>query len=390
MGALKTSRIRFGVLVAGWALGVMPALVLTQSAGSQTTGQQQQQQQQPPPPPPPPPPPTPPGSSEQFFFRTTRTAVLGGPALRGRKIDDLVMPVPADNPLTEAKTALGKRLFFDPILSIDKTVSCGTCHLPERGFADDKELAVGVSGRVGKRHSPSLVNRGFGRSHFWDGRSASLEAQVLLPIEDPNEMAMTVTEAVDRLAADESYREAFQAAFDRPIESSDLARALASYLRTIKSTDSPYDRFVNGETDALSAEAQLGLQLFRTRARCVLCHSEPLFTDEQLHNTGVAWRPDADGSGSGSFQDNGRYLVTSQQRDLGKFKTPTLREIANTAPYMHDGSLKTLADVVEFYDQGGRHNPFQMPLVRPLGLTPAEKQALVKFLESLSGTVTGK
>jgi cytochrome c peroxidase len=321
-----------------------------------------------------------------FIIRERLAAVT--PLGRARKLADVVMSVPADNPLTEAKTALGRRLFFDPMLSIDKTVSCATCHLPERAFTDDKALAVGVMGRVGKRHSPSLVNRGFGRSHFWDGRSPTLEAQVLLPIEDPNEMAMTLPEAVTRLAADASYRDEFQAVFARPVESADLARALASFLRTIKSTDSPYDRFVAGAADALSPEAQQGLQIFRIKARCIFCHVEPLFTDESLHNTGVAWRPDADASGSGSFQDNGRYVVTSVQRDLGKFKTPTLREIALTAPYMHDGSLKTLADVVEFYDQGGRRNPFMTPLIRAIGLTAEEKQALVKFLESLTGTVS--
>ena len=295
------------------------------------------------------------------------------------------MAVPADNPITDAKTALGRRLFFDPMLSTDRTVSCATCHDPDRAFADDKPLAVGVFGRVGKRHSPSLVNRGFGRSHFWDGRAATLEAQVLLPIQDPNEMDLTIEEAITRLSANESYRTEFQAAFDRPISQEDLGRALATYLRTIRSGDSPYDRFAAGEPTALSEGQQAGLRLFRGKARCIICHSEPTFTDEQFQNTGVAWRPEA-----GTYQDDGRFAVSGRERERGNFKTPTLREVARTAPYMHDGSLATLDDVIDFYDRGGRPNRNLFPVITPLNLTPEEKRALVTFLESLNGTVTGK
>ncbi len=297
----------------------------------------------------------------------------------------MTMAVPADNPITEAKTALGRRLFFDPLLSNDRTVSCATCHDPERAFADDKALAVGVFGRIGKRHSPSLVNRGFGRSHFWDGRAGTLEAQVLQPIQDPNEMDLSIAEALKRLGASESYRRDFQTAFERPMSEEDLGRALATYLRTIRSGDAPFDRFIAGDQQALSTEQQLGLRIFRSRGRCAICHFEPTFTDEQFQNTGVAWQPEA-----GTYQDDGRYAVSRLERDRGKFKTPTLREIARTAPYMHDGSLATLEDVVNFYDGGGRPNRNLFPVISPLNLTPEEKRALVKFLESLSGTVTGK
>jgi len=293
--------------------------------------------------------------------------------------------VPADNPHTDAKAALGKRLFFDKILSSDRTVSCATCHEPDRAFTDTRPLAVGVFGRVGKRHSPSLVNRAFGRAQFWDGRAATLEVQVVQPISDPNEMDLTIDEAVKRLAEQPSYRDEFQAVFERPVSAEDLGRALATYLRTIRSTDSPYDRFAAGDTAALTAEQQQGLQVFRGKARCTFCHSEPLFTDEQFQNTGVAFKADTT-----SYLDDGRFMVSSQERDRGKFKTPTLREIARTPPYMHDGSLATLAEVVDFYDKGGRPNRNLFPLLRPIGLTDAEKQALVKFLEALSGTVSGK
>jgi cytochrome c peroxidase len=377
------------VLVLGlWASVVMPALVFTQ--GAQGAGQA----------PPPPPPPLPGQTSAPPATVTVRTGrggeavfveaiagvvtlLTGGGRGGSRNLADMSVPVPSDNPLTEARISLGRRLFAEKMLSNDKSVSCATCHLAERAFTDEKTLAVGVFGRVGKRHSPSLVNRGFGRQHFWDGRAATLEAQALLPIPDPNEMDLSLDEAVARLRADATYRAAFDAAFSREITSEDIGRALATFIRTIRSGDSPYDRHIGGIPNSLTAEQQQGLQLFRSRARCTFCHLEPLFTDEQLHNTGVAWNADKQ-----ELMDFGRFDVTKQERDKGKFKTPTLREIALTAPYMHDGSLKTLADVVDFYDQGGRRNPFSSPLIRPIGLTPAEKQALVKFLESLSGRVS--
>lgn len=309
--------------------------------------------------------------------------------LRPRRLADMVMRVPPDNPITDAKAALGRRLFFDRVLSNDRSVSCATCHDPARAFADERPLAVGVFGRVGKRHSPALVNRGFGRSQFWDGRAATLEALAVQPIPDPNEMDLSLNDAVARLAADESYREAFQTVFERPVSADDLARALATYLRTIRSGDSPYDRFIDGDQDALTPQQQLGLRIFRSKGRCIICHGEPMFTDEVFQNTGVAWRVDPE-TATGVYQDQGRFQVTSLERDRGKFKTPTLREVARTAPYMHDGSLATLADVIDFYNTGGRSNPNLFPLVQPLNLMPDEQQALVAFLASLSGTVTGQ
>jgi cytochrome c peroxidase len=368
---------RYWLLVGAWVLA-MPGLAWTQSA---------------PPPPPPTSPPTPPpppggtirilrgGSSDPVFIDFVTRVSNRAP----RKFADEPMPVPPDNPITEAKAALGRRLFFDPLLSIDRSVSCATCHDPDRAFADDRALAVGVFGRIGKRHSPALVNRGYGRAHFWDGRSTSLESQVLLPVVDPNEMAMTLEELESRLKKDESYAAAFQAAFDRPMTLDDVRRALATFLRTVKSSDAPYDRFVAGDAGALSAEAQAGLTLFRGRAFCAVCHREPTFTDEAFHNTGVAFRPD-----TATFADEGRFDVSGNPRDRGKFKTPTLREIARTAPYMHDGSLKTLEEVVEFYNNGGRPNGNLFPVIRPLGLSAQDKAALVAFLESLSGTVSGR
>jgi cytochrome c peroxidase len=369
MGRHTASRIRRTLAAGASVLILAPALVFSQG----------------------PPPGVNPGVQDPAITPSpTRTVVIVRSDGRGlRKLAELTMPVPADNPLTEDKAALGRRLFFDPVLSNDRSVSCATCHDPARAFADGRTLAVGVFGRVGKRHSPSLVNRGFGRTHFWDGRAATLEAQVLQPIVDPNEMDLSLEEAAKRLNDHESYRAAFQSVFGRPISQEDLGRALATYLRTIRSGDAPYDRFIAGDPDGLSSEQQLGLRIFRTKGRCFICHFEPLFSDENFHSTGVAWRIES-GSATGSYQDDGRFLVSSRELDRERFKTPTLREIARTAPYMHDGSQATLADVVDFYDRGGRPNPNLFPAIGPLNLSAEEKQALIAFLEALSGVVTGQ
>jgi cytochrome c peroxidase len=267
---------------------------------------------------------------------------------------DLYMPVPEDNPATIDKVTLGRRLFFDRRLSRDESRSCSSCHRPERAFSDGRQVAVGVFGRTGTRSAPALINRGYGRVFFWDGRTQSLEDTVLRPIGNPLEMDLPVAEAAARVG----------------LPTTEIARALASYLRSILSGDSAFDRFVNGDRTALSAEQQRGLQVFRGKGNCTACHVGPNFTDERTHNTGIAWR-------SGAMADEGA--------GNGAFKTPTLREIARTAPYMHDGSLRSLDDVVDFYDRGGNPNPHLDEEIRPARFTPAEKRGLVAFLRSLNG-----
>ena len=355
------------------------AVVLLQIVlASQTQAPPPQGRGQPSPPPPP--------IRIENTVRGEVTTVIG--SLGPRPLMSAIrVPIPAGNELTEARVDLGRRLFLDPALSRDRSVSCSTCHKQDMAFADEKPLAVGIAGRVGKRHSPALVNRGLGRVQFWDGRATTLEALALMPLLDVNEMDLPPDEAVERLRADPSYVSAFQAAFSRPPSTEDMSRALASFLRVIRSENSAYDRFNAGDKTALTDEQQRGLQIFRTKGRCAICHSEPTFSDENFHNTGVAWRPSAEGPG-GSFQDDGKAAVSRIDRERGMFKTPTLREIARTAPYMHDGSLATLEAVVEFYDKGGRPNPNLFSIIRPLNLTPEEKQALLKFLGSLSGDVT--
>jgi cytochrome c peroxidase len=362
--------MRFRLLTGVWTLLVIPALAVTVAA-RQGTAQ------------------TPPQTGSTSGAATvapSRDRLFVIDSLPQRPIVPLaqmVMPVPAANPATDAKIALGRRLFFDQLVSVDRSVSCATCHNPDQAFTDGKAQAIGVQAKVGRRNSQTLVNRGFGRLHFWDGRAATLEAQVLMPIADANEMAMPLDDLVTRLAGNDSYAAAFQTVFERPVSSEDIGRALAAYVRTIRSGDSPYDKFVAGAADALSAEAQQGLTLFRGKARCGICHREPLFTDEQFYNTGVAVRDDV-------FVDDGRFAVSHNERERGAFKVPTLREVAKTAPYMHDGSLPTLEAVVDFYDAGGRPNRNLMPLIKPLGLTADEKKALIAFLQSLSGVVSGK
>jgi len=292
---------------------------------------------------------------------------------------DLYMPVPEDNSLTVEKIELGRRLFNDRRLSRDGSIACSSCHDPERAFADGRAAPVGVFGRQGRRSAPALINRGYGRAFFWDARSSSLEDQVLKPIQDPNEMDLTLDEASSRVA----------------MERATISQALASYVRSILSGNTPYDRFINGDRTALSAQQQAGLQMFRGKGNCTACHVGPNLSDEKLHNTGVAWRPSATSGGAGQagsgqtgmFADPGRFGITGKEEDLGAFKTPTLREVARTAPYMHDGSLPTLEAVVDFYDDGGRPNLNSDPEIHPLHLAVEEKQALVLFLQSLSGTI---
>lgn len=280
---------------------------------------------------------------------------------------DRFLPAPETNPLTAEKVALGQELFFDVRLSRDQSLACATCHDPAHGFTDARPLAVGVFGRRGVRRVPSLLNRGYGASFFWDGRVRTLEEQVLQPIVNPLEMDLPLEEAVARL---------------RPKVNSieELSQALASYVRTILSGDSPYDRYVAGDRAALNAVELEGLRLFRGKANCVACHLGPNLTDELFHNTGVGFR-------HGRFADPGRFAVTQNPRDLGAFKTPTLRGVASRAPYMHDGSLATLEDVIEHYDRGGIANPSLDEEIRPLRLTAEEKRSLAAFLAALSGPV---
>ncbi len=271
---------------------------------------------------------------------------------------------------------LGRLLFFDPLLSKDRSIACASCHRPELGFADDTALSEGVGGNKTLRNAPSLFNRAYGASFMWDGRAKSLEEQVLLPIQDAREMDLPLTEAIARIRSEESYTGLFDRTFGRPADEEGLSLALASFVRRLKLGDSPVDRFRAGERGALSAEARSGLWFYESRGGCWRCHVGANFTDEDFHNTGI-------GVVEGKPLD-GRFAVTKDEADRGRFKTPTLRGVALTAPYMHDGSLKTLEEVVAFYRRGGHPNSNLDGALAPIEMTDADGVNLVAFLRALS------
>jgi cytochrome c peroxidase len=283
---------------------------------------------------------------------------------------------PKDNPLSAERVKLGRQLFFDPILSADKTVACASCHSPEHGFAGAGERPRGIRGQQTPRKAPSLLNRAYGSAFFWDGRARSLEEQALKPIEDPTEMGSAMPEVLKRLSENDQYKTKFEQAFPDGVTKENLGKAIASFERVLLRGDSPLDRFrEKGQRSAMTAEQRHGQWLYESKGSCWKCHSGPNFTDERFHNTGVSWKKEP--------LDLGRFSVTKVDSDLGKFKTPTLRGLALTAPYMHDGSMKTLDEVVEFYNRGGNKNSNLDPLISPLNLSKEEKDALVAFLKAL-------
>lgn len=294
-----------------------------------------------------------------------------------------VMKVPSDNPVTKAKVELGKQLYFEPRLSRDNTISCASCHDPEKGWSNGEQFATGFNKQVGGRNSPTVLNTGFQRFQFWDGRAGSLEEQALGPIQNPIEMNLTLEEAVERLKAIPAYRKQFQEVFGTDVTAEGIGKAIAAFERTVISADAPYDKFKAGDMTALSEHAARGMKLFFGKANCSACHSGPNFTDNAFHNLGV--NIDA------ANPDLGRFVVSKQEGDRGAFKTPTLREIARSGPYMHDGSHATLEEVVNYYDKGGTPNPQLDEEIFPLKLTDEEKKDLVVFLkEALSSSTYPK
>lgn len=289
-----------------------------------------------------------------------------------------------DHPGMKAKTAalrkeLGKKLFFDTMLSGDNTVSCGTCHKPEFGFADNRALSEGIRGQKTHRNTPSLLNRYLGSSFMWDARFAELEEQVLDPINNVEEMDLGTDKALERLKKHDSYPKLFAQAWpEKGLNAESLAGSLAHFIRHIRLGDSPVDIFRHGDASPLNALEKRGLWLYESRAQCWKCHFGPDFTDEIAHNTGV-------GAKDGKPED-GRFAITKKDEDRGGFKTPTLRGLVYTAPYMHDGSKKTLRDVVEHYRQGGVPNSHLSSDIKKLHLSDADVDALVAFLEALSRT----
>ncbi|MEW4452661.1 cytochrome c peroxidase [Bremerella sp. JC817] len=280
--------------------------------------------------------------------------------------------VPDDNPQSAAKVQLGKQLFFDPRLSGNGTTSCATCHDPNQGWADNQRFTAGAHGEPTVRNVPSIVNVGLHRTFFWDGRARSLEEQALSPLQNPIEMDIDLGVLEDRLKSIGGYRQQFEAIFPDGVTAQNVARSLAAFQRTIVAGETLYDRFRGGHADALDGEIGIGSGLFFGKANCGNCHIAKVYTDHQFHNIGT---------GLDSLpQDRGLADQTGRQEDVGKFRTPLLRDLALTAPYFHDGSKATLEEVVDFYSEGGGKNPNLDSHIVPLKLTPEEKKALVTFL----------
>jgi cytochrome c peroxidase len=294
-------------------------------------------------------------------------------------LEETKVVIPDDNPLTKDKVELGRLLFFDKRLSQDNTIACANCHLAKFGFTDGKPVSTGIRGQKGGRSAPASFNRVFSSAQFWDGRAATLEAQSVGPFTNPIEHGFANYDVMmAKMKKIPGYRKLFMQVFGEDITIDNVGRAIASFQRTVLSGNSPADRFDQGqEAGAISEAAQKGLTLFRDKARCTKCHSGFNFTDEKFHNLGLGW--------DDNKVDLGRYMVTKNPEDIGAFKTPTLREIARSAPYTHDGRFKTLEEVVNFYNQGGVKNPHQDPLIIPLELTDQEKSDLVQFLRTLNG-----
>jgi cytochrome c peroxidase len=318
---------------------------------------------------------------------------------------------PADNAPSDARIALGKRLYFEPRLSRDGTVACATCHDVSRGFTDARSTSEGIRDQIGHRNAPTTMNAVFFGSQFWDGRAASLEEQAKLPILHPIEMGQPDgAAAVASIASDPSYQDAFRAAYKHPVNYDDLGRAIAAYERTLVFLSAPFDRFLAGDAAAISGDASAGWALFNGKGRCASCHqmsnSSPIGTDDRFHNVGVSARHNdfeqlalqglaalaKDSSKQGidrlaletDLSELGRFVVTRARADIGAFKTQQVRNVGITAPYMHDGSMATLWDVVDHYNKGGEANPYLDGGIEPLALSSAEEDQLVAFLFSLT------
>jgi cytochrome c peroxidase len=331
----------------------------------------------------------------------------------GLSLGEAQIYVPKDNPITRAKIELGRQLYFDRRLSSDNTISCADCHHPREGYARRTQFGVGVDGQQGGRNSPVSYNRLLSKAQFWDGRAESLEAQAIGPIANPIEMANTHEAAVKTLKGIEGYRLQFTKIFDDGVNIKNVGKAIATFERVIVSGPSPYDyyepvramqrafgedledldelkeedpdlykeyttKLKASEAHPMSESARRGRDLFFSqKSSCTACHVGANFTDEKYHNLGVGM--------DAKEPDLGRYAVTKDDKDRGAFKTPTIRNVALSAPYMHDGSQKTLAEVVEWYDRGGHKNANLSKDVRPLKLTKQEKADLVAFMKACTG-----
>jgi cytochrome c peroxidase len=345
----------------------------------------------------------------------------GGPLARPKSLQQLGVPadatraaIPSDNPQTEAKIALGQKLFFDPRLSADRTVACSNCHDPKQAFTDGRPVSIGIEGHLGQRNAPTILNALYNKTQFWDGRVTTLEQQAAQPIVNPSEMGQpSLDAAVAGIASIAEYDSAFRSVFGPPPNGPDLVRAIASYERTQLSFDSPFDHFAAGEDNAIDASAKRGWEIFNTTGRCNKCHALTEekrdltnFTDNDFHNIGIGIirhnvvalarqakqlvnSQDTAAIDRAAIQSDmsvlGRFLISRKEPDIASFKTPNLRNVLVTAPYFHDGSQQTLWDVMDHYNKGaGLQNPYLDQDIQPLALSEQDIDDLVAFLASLT------
>lgn len=317
---------------------------------------------------------------------------------RPRRPLGLIEPdLPIGRPFNPAVVELGRQLFSEVRLSASGKISCASCHNPKAAFADSKAASVRDDGSLTQRRTPSVLNSGYLPTTMWDGRYRTLEDQVLDTFRIGGDMGQPIEDAVDRIRGDANYISGFRRAYGSDgITASKMAEAIAQYERSLTSGDTPFDRYIfNGDNTALTVDQVKGLQVFSSRGGCLNCHDvfhpqfnplgggTALFTDFRFHNLGVGYK-------FGRFRDVGRFIVTRDPADLGAFRTPSLRNVEHRAPYMHDGSLQTLEEVVEFYNQGGRQNPNLSPSIHPLFLSLDEEKVLVEFLRALSDPAVTK
>ena len=296
-------------------------------------------------------------------------------------LDDEAFKVPADNPITKEKVELGRLLFFDKRLSANNTIACASCHIPALAFTDGQPVSTGINSQQGGRSAPTAINRGFSTAQFWDGRAATLEDQSIGPFANLIEHGFAShDELIKKINSIKGYKKLFSDVYGKKkLTKENVGRAIAAFQRTLISGNSPFDRFdYDGDQKAISESAKRGKNLFFDKARCNLCHMGTNFSDEKFHNIGIGW-DDSD------TLDLGRYRVSKNEKDLGAFKTPTVREITKTAPYMHDGRFATLEDVIKHYNKGGVKNPFLDNQVIPLNLSDLEIKDLLSMLRSLEG-----
>lgn len=322
-------------------------------------------------------------------------AVLTGmaaipPFILRRPLGLIEPDIPIDRPLTQDSVALGKKLFFEPRLSKSGKTSCASCHNPGHDYSDPHPLSIRDNGTLTKRHSQSVVNAGYLPTETWDGKWHTLEEQVMSTFGPGGDMGIYADEAVVQIASDPEYVSAFRRVFDSKPNADNVAAAISQFERSIVSGDTPFDRYIFAkDRSALTSEEQRGLAVFSSKGGCLNCHDvfhpdfnplgggTALFSDFRFHNLGVGYK-------AGRFADVGRFSVTRDSSDIGAFRTPSLRNVALRGPYMHDGSLSTLEDVVAFYNRGGNPNPNLSPSIHPLYLTDEEQRTLVSFLKALS------